>query len=257
MKPIIAIAGVFLLLSGSARAEVGLHSRPAAAANPPHNNRSWQDSTGRDKIQALGIGFRVMGFYHSGNQEYVERQMSQYDIGGNELGAPGAQLVFNVGYRGLLAELETVFDDATNRDVFGGSHNIELSADQNNVWLRYRWRVFGTPLFLSPGASVGQTNAELIIWDKNRVDDAGRPVSSVQLLLGSGTTYALGVMSEIGFVSGFAVALDYRYRFAKITDVKSLNGGEFFFPSDPELDFSRHSFAIGVSTYFTLPSWSE
>jgi len=247
MKTTVTIL-VVCLLGGS-----GIGSHPARMgsvqdAHARRTNPTLQDTTMRAKIKAPGAGFRGMFSFHTGNHEYTQGQMSQYGV---DFGlASGVQAVFNVGYWGFLAEFETGFD-VTSSDAFGGSHTIELSSNQNSFWLRYRWCVFGTPFFLSPGASVGLTTAEVQIYDKSRLNSDGTVDSVAQLLHGSGTSYALGVMSEFGFVGGFGLVLDYRYQFVDYTEVKSLNGGEFFYPSDSQLNFSGHSFAIGASFYLT------
>jgi len=186
-----------------------------------------------------------MFHYQSSAQPYIESQMAPYEMSPWVVSSSDLGGVLNVGYRGYLVELEGL-SEASPADVFGGSHTISPSADHLNFWLRYRWRCFGTPLYFSPGASIGFTQAELRIWDKGPRD------GSTQMLYGSGANYAFGVLSEFGFFFyGLAIAFDYRYRIAEITDVTSLNGGEFFFPSNPEFNYSGHSFAIGLTFYVT------
>ena len=62
-----------------------------------------------------------------------------------------------------------------------------------------------------------------------------------QVLAGSGWGYSAGILVKFYFFF-----IEYRYRWKNLSDIWTRNGGDFFFPGDPKLDFSGHQLGIGI-----------
>ena len=209
--------------------------------------------------------FKFVGVTNSKDQNFIPEQLSRFQSSNTLPRGFEGILAFGAGYKYIFIEAE-VGQNGGTANFFGGSHEMELTRFFTTYWLRGRFskpfNIWKLPLYsaISPGAAVGYTTAELISYDKENKTDGGKIESSAQLLYGSGVTYAVGVHLETGYrymypasddvtMLGIAIVFDYRYRFAKMPDTEALNGGEFYFPDNPEFDYSGNTFAIGINIF--------
>jgi len=201
----------------------------------------------------LMFGMRFLCYDGTSNLDNLAEQLGQFQSTTELPNGLGFELVFTGGYKAVSGELDILYDDQEG-DFFGGTHTISPNIASFLFWLRYRSsKVLGLPVHLSPGAAIGYTRAELAVWDKegaqyeNNNDIAQ---TETRLLDGGTMSYSVGVLLEVGWLPGLSVALDYRYMWARIDGMTRQHGAEFFFPTEPVLDYSGHYFGIGLSGNF-------
>ena len=198
------------------------------------------------------LGMRLLGYDGTSNLDNVAEQLAQFQSTAELPNGWGWEFVLTAGYKAVSGELDFMLDQQKG-DFFGGTHNIAPRAQSYLFWLRYRLnKVLGLPVYLSPGASIGYTHAELTVWDKAGEENSGMRTET-RLLNGGTLSYAAGVLLEVGWLPGVSVALDYRYLWAKVDGMTRENGAEFFFPTEPVCDYSGHYFGIGLSYNFRYP----
>ena len=101
--------------------------------------------------------------------------------------------------------------------------------------------VFAITLALMVGTA-GLPHVIVRFFTVPKVSDARRSAGWALLFIAIlyTTAPAVGAMAR-----WYVVFIEYRYRWHKVTSAQTDQGGDFFFPGDPELDFSGHFLGFG------------
>jgi hypothetical protein len=242
MRPFLFLAFLILLISSSSPAQQLPQTAPGDSSNV--GERAAQGDTvpsGKNESR-LGGGVRLAIHISTADNSYLNDQLSRFDVDGITT-AWGAHIAGYVTRWNYYLEFELGLDNFPEEDMFEAKthtvfvESVDLGVSARRGFddiLRKMWEG-GPQIDLLPGISVTYvTDADVHMREKDRSD-------WTRTLEGSGWGYAIGVV--LRWQPAF---FEYRYRWIRLTDVKPDGGGEFFFPGDPELDFSGHFFAVGI-----------
>jgi len=215
----------------------------------PDTSMTSDEETKSGWPRHLGAGMRWEISISDEKHEYIEQRLASLQADAQIPGSWGAIIALLIGYRSVSTEFEFGIH-GEKADFYGGTHEVLAQNMYGNLWLRWRWsKPFNLPIYLCPGVAIGYTSAELYLYLKSEVTDSELPSDS-KLMEGSGTTSSLGVILELGRIPGAALAMDYRYRFGRLTDVETLNDGIGLLSGSPKFDCSGHTIAFGFVLYF-------
>jgi hypothetical protein len=198
--------------------------------------------TGERKSPITG-GVRLALSLYDAENAYLNYQLSRFNLQDRSV---AAGLTFCLYVTGWNYYLEAEFEGATGspaQSLFeGGTHNVRFRSVAFGLWFRRGFNdIIGglsrraPRIDILPGVSASYVSDTSVIMQEDGQEDWEGVLS------GEGWGYAVGAVVRW---SWFFV--EYRYKWWRITDAWTRNGGDFFFPGNPELDFSGHFIGIGI-----------
>ncbi len=200
----------------------------------------------------MGFNFAFLYGLIRTDQPMIQSRLADFQFGNTELSkaTPWALLL---GYQRYSNRLEVELLVVSHHlDGFLSAEN-EFYIDTCHLLLWYRrdfhFRLGRAWASLLPGAGIGYSSATAA------VGSAG--LDAVEVLEASETTYGLGVRFDLQLVHGqgtkghsfIDMILDYSYRFDDMP-AKTINEGEFFFPTPTEFALQGHYLALGIQVRF-------